>query len=474
MTESSSPGRPRAGTSTPGRQGNVPRSDNYSSSHASDVPDDINAYEQELVASPGHGAVGVFQAPQPVRPRGGPAMDPSLDIDSPFLDLFGGTPAAPSTPDIPDVDPIGDDPDFDFGFDFDDQPSSSAPSSPAPSSAAPSSAAPSSAAPSSPAPSFGVPASAPPGPSTASPGPSITPPSTAPSGPSTALPGPSTTSPSTASAGPSASSPRVGSGPLSAPPVSTFTRAPVGPPADFFAERGVPEPDYEDWPDEVRPGAVAIAAAPVPAAPDPALSPPVSTPPLWQTVAAPGFPPAPASAPAAHAPAHVRPYEPPATPETDGHADLPATMPEKAPAKRKSSKRSRKGDRDEPANLPAVRPKKEVKPASLRPHKLRFSDRDPAIELEITEIAGHLTFTQSTVTAWYYLPEVRWAFRPDAEREALLSAISEQYAGLAGFRLHLRRTNRPFPADEWARTVDSFTAKPLPDVAGATSWSDHL
>jgi hypothetical protein len=28
---------------------------------------------------------------------------------------------------------------------------------------------------------------------------------------------------------------------------------------------------------------------------------------------------------------------------------------------------------------------------------------------------------------------VRWAFWPDAEREALLPAISEQYAGLAGF-----------------------------------------
>ena len=61
-----------------------------------------------------------------------------------------------------------------------------------------------------------------------------------------------------------------------------------------------------------------------------------------------------------------------------------------------------------------------------------------------------------------------------AEREALLSAISEQYAGLAGFRLHLRRTTRPFPADEWARTVDSFTPRPLPDVHGSTSWSDHL
>src|SRR5689334_24850067 len=77
-------------------------------------------------------------------------------------------------------------------------------------------------------------------------------------------------------------------------------------------------------------------------------------------------------------------------------------------------------------------------------------------------------------SAWYLLPEVRWAFRPDPEREALLSAISEQYAGLAGFRLHLRRTTRPFPADEWARVVDGNTVRPLADVAGATSWGDHL
>ncbi|MFI5493330.1 ATP-binding protein [Actinoplanes sp. NPDC051859] len=159
--------------------------------------------------------------------------------------------------------------------------------------------------------------------------------------------------------------------------------------------------------------------------------------------------------------------------EPERHAEL-APMPEKAPAKqREKAPAKQRRKRKEPDNLPAI-PRKDVKPAPLRPHKLKFSDRDPAIELEISEIAGHLTFTQSTVTAWYYLPEVRWAFRPDAEREALLSAISEQYAGLAGFRLHLRRTNRPFPADEWARTVDSLTAKPLPDVTGGTSWSDHL
>ncbi len=78
------------------------------------------------------------------------------------------------------------------------------------------------------------------------------------------------------------------------------------------------------------------------------------------------------------------------------------------------------------------------------------------------------------VTAWYSLPEVRWAFRPDLDREALIIAISEQYAGLAGFRLHLRRTSRPFAADEWARILDHTTPRPLPDVAGAPSWGDHL
>lgn len=114
---------------------------------------------------------------------------------------------------------------------------------------------------------------------------------------------------------------------------------------------------------------------------------------------------------------------------------------------------------------------KQVKPPAL---PKTGKDRDAAQELEVTEIAGHLTFTPHAVTAWYVLPEVRWAFRPDAEREALLSAISEQYAGLAGFRLHLRRTTRPFPADQWAAQLDQLTARPLPPVPGAPGWGDHL
>jgi hypothetical protein len=119
-------------------------------------------------------------------------------------------------------------------------------------------------------------------------------------------------------------------------------------------------------------------------------------------------------------------------------------------------------------------------PPKRRPEKVKvvrrpsYSDHDPIAELALTEVAGHLTFTRTMVTAWYWLPEMRWAFRPDVDREALIVAISEQYAALAGFRLHLRRTTRPFAADEWARALDHRTARPLADVPAAPTWGDHL
>lgn len=121
------------------------------------------------------------------------------------------------------------------------------------------------------------------------------------------------------------------------------------------------------------------------------------------------------------------------------------------------------------------RPHKSKKAPAKPPRQPKpGKERSPAQELAITEIAGHLTFTPHAVTAWYLLPEVRWAFRPDPEREALLSAISEQFAGLAGFRLHLRRTTRPFPADLWAAQLDQNTTRPLPTVPNAPGWGDHL
>ncbi|MDY7087164.1 MAG: ATP-binding protein [Actinomycetota bacterium] len=439
------------------------RSNHYSS------PDPADEVAEEFVTAPGHGAVGVFQSPQPVRPRGGP-VDTTLDIDSPFLDLFGGaapptpvssaptssTPAGESSAKPPTDDP---DLDFDFGFDFDDRPAvanGSAPSTPdlAPADPRP--------APPSPAPSPSV--SSPPvsSPSVSSPPLGEPPLGPHPAGRSVSGPpfaGPSVSGPS-APLDPGSELADSQDGPWgTSESIEPFSRAPIGPKADFFQESGAPaDPSLDEWPDfDHWPTTTQAGAGSAPAAR------PVSTPPLWQTVGG--------SQARAPQPGPVEAYAPqPLVEDAPAEGALPIPVPEKAPAKRKEKAPARR--RKEPKNLPVKQDKS--KPVALRPHKLKFNDRDPVMELEISEIAGHLTFTQSTVTAWYYLPEVRWAFRPDAEREALLSAISEQYAGLAGFRLHLRRTNRPFPADEWARTVDSFTAKPLPDVRGGTSWSDHL
>jgi hypothetical protein len=250
-----------------------------------------------------------------------------------------------------------------------------------------------------------------------------------------------------------------GPAPLPSAAVPSLPAVP-SPPSSLAAGETAAWPDFEDWP-----------ASPT-QRPNGPRRPATEPAPDWATTltriepdpSVPGVTTMSGAAPEAYAPPVRSEAESALVPAKETR---PAKRKEKAPAKRKEKK-------SEPRNLP-VRPRpQDIKPATLRPNKIKFSDRDPAMELAISEIAGHLTFTQSTVTAWYYLPEVRWAFRPDAEREALLSAISEQYAGLAGFRLHLRRTNRPFPADEWARTVDSFTAKPLPDVRGGTSWSDHL
>ncbi|MCZ7434963.1 ATP-binding protein [Micromonospora sp. WMMC241] len=376
MSRSSTPGSPAGRPAGP--PGHRARSFEYADVEEADEV----VLDPALVTSPGHGRVGVFQPPRPLAARGAEPREPVRpdgDIDSPFLDLFGGASPRVRRPATPPVTP----------------------------------------------------------------------------------------------AEPVVAPPRRGVG-RDALPIPHQPVAPVqsAPPAD-------PEPPSR----EQTPGAravgrprpePAIAAPPTPPAIDPppatrsrvplqagdrlpALRPTAEPEPAAESVTAP----APAHAPAHHTerrepePETVDAYPMPAVPSRE--VGRPAHR-EVAPPRQRSAER-----RDKPA-----------KPVRVRAPKIKFGDRDPSVELAITEIAGHLTFTPNTVTAWYWLPEVRWAFRPDAEREALLSAISEQYAGLAGFRLHLRRTTRPFPADEWARTIDGLTAAPLPDVPGTTGWADHL
>ncbi|MEV4658976.1 ATP-binding protein [Micromonospora sp. NPDC049301] len=384
MSRSSTPGSPAGRPAAPA--GHRAQSVDYTD------PEDEVALDPALVTSPGHGSVGVFQAPRPV-PRRTPPAEPSAvsagenaDIDSPFLDLFGASrpgttravPAGPprEQPAIPQQ-----------------QPSAAAP--PRPARRAPDRA------------------------------PELEPPWTSDDAPAS---GARPVEPRRAGGNPPSES-RV--------PHQAGDRLPMLLPAN-----------------EPAPSTGAPTASNGPAA-QPAGGAPLSRPTA-------GGPAAPAGRPASAAP-----------------TDRPAL--ERAPRRGTGADRSAPGgappagrDVVAPRQRAASRQDRPTRPTRVRAPKIKFGDRDPSVELAITEIAGHLTFTPNTVTAWYWLPEVRWAFRPDAEREALLSAISEQYAGLAGFRLHLRRTTRPFPADEWARTIDAHTPAPLPDVPGTTGWADHL
>ncbi|MFR9779281.1 ATP-binding protein [Micromonospora sp. MS34] len=393
MSRSSTPGSPAGHPADP--YGNRARSFDY----PPDEELDEVVLDPALVTTPGHGRVGVFQPPRPATSRtpgqeqrvGHPAGD-SADIDSPFLDLFGGAQPGPRRPAGP----------------------------PAP-------------RPGTPPPAEPMPVVAPPRRGVGRDALPIPHQHTAPAEPAPAERRPAGREVEPAAgrllensgggrpAGRTRTAGEVTRGPATEPDDQPAGHPPALEPAPSGRTR-VPH----------QPGDRLPALRPT-TEPEPAdLEPPVDRP----------------------ARRAGRQTDEAARPEGREVATSPSR--EVAPPRQRSAARS-------------GRP---IKP--VRPPKIKFGDRDPSVELAITEIAGHLTFTPNTVTAWYWLPEVRWAFRPDAEREALLSAISEQYAGLAGFRLHLRRTTRPFPADEWARTVDAHTASPLPDVPGTPGWADHL
>jgi len=246
-------------------------------------------------------------------------------------------------------------------------------------------------------------------------------------------------------------------------------------------------PKWNPTPSEWNtPSAPAPASEPATTPTQPAVPPPI---PQEQSRLGQVLTGTPAPAPAAPAPTptppqrgELKPYvsHPPATPqrprtvEPTNFVHPPAQTTRSRPALPQQSSTPAKAVPAPEATqaTPHKPPGNQKKPVKPRPP--RFKDRAPRQELAITEIAGHLTFTANTVTAWYWLPEVRWAFRPDSERENLIIAIAEQYAGLAGFRLHLRRTTRPFPIDEWARTIAANTPNPLPPAPGAPTWADHL
>ena len=105
----------------------------------------------------------------------------------------------------------------------------------------------------------------------------------------------------------------------------------------------------------------------------------------------------------------------------------------------------------------------------------RRGTKDPAVraKLALRNIDDNLCFTDDDAWAWYVLPTQPWAFRSDTQREQLLFGSGDALAWLAGHRVHLRVTTRPYPAAEWARRLDQNTPAPLASRNGE-SWGDHL
>ena len=78
---------------------------------------------------------------------------------------------------------------------------------------------------------------------------------------------------------------------------------------------------------------------------------------------------------------------------------------------------------------------------------LRTRPRDPAdtARLALRNIEGNVCFTRHEAWAWFVLPTQPWAFRSDTQREQLLFGFGDALSWLAGHRLHLRVTSRPYP-----------------------------
>jgi hypothetical protein len=94
--------------------------------------------------------------------------------------------------------------------------------------------------------------------------------------------------------------------------------------------------------------------------------------------------------------------------------------------------------------------------------------------LALTAVAGHLTMTRRSVTAWYVLPTTHWAMLTEAGQAGAVAEQAAAWAGLARRRVHLRITTRPQPVAAWARALHAATPAPLPRVHSGPSWADHL
>ena len=87
--------------------------------------------------------------------------------------------------------------------------------------------------------------------------------------------------------------------------------------------------------------------------------------------------------------------------------------------------------------------------------------------LKLRRIEGNVTTAGQTATAWYRLQPVRWNWRSETERDALIVAQAQALAGLVGHRVHLRITQVHHSPAGWARRLDADARDPLLKAAHA-------
>lgn len=114
-------------------------------------------------------------------------------------------------------------------------------------------------------------------------------------------------------------------------------------------------------------------------------------------------------------------------------------------------------------------------------HQERTPESEPQVAtgrpgktwLRLREMHGHVTVTPETMTAWFVLGQQRWSFTTERQREALIVEYGRRLAALAGYTVHLRVTNRPYPASTWAQALHANTPAPLGGRSGP-AWGKHL
>ncbi|MGL5828253.1 MAG: hypothetical protein ACRC0L_01630, partial [Angustibacter sp.] len=106
----------------------------------------------------------------------------------------------------------------------------------------------------------------------------------------------------------------------------------------------------------------------------------------------------------------------------------------------------------------------------------RINADNPALPLVAQRIEDGLSWTPTAVVAWFKLAPQPWQWRGDPYRNRVISNATRIYATLASIdgledrNLHIRVTQRPYPAHEWAKAVSDITPNPV----SATAWRDRL